>query len=220
MKRICELAERVKHATKTLEIVGKWETPATNYPRTKLGKAQIANFKYSPGIYHHYGVLGYEYYELKQQAIVTNLMIGKQTWMVDDPPHWHAMVEHATNLKGHVLCAGLGLGLIVWCLDAQPQVERITVIEKEQSVIDLIKPLVPQRKLQVLHGDFWDLDPFAMDKPDSVFYDLFVGNGNELYPQAMRVWFQMHECWPGTVRRIHGFNNDELQSLDKLIEKL
>ena len=201
--------------------VDERETPATAYPREKLGCAEISSYNLHRGTYEMYGVNGYKYFVAEKKLKGTELLIKRKVWMVDDPPHYYAMLDHAQHYKGHVLCAGLGLGLIVHALSENPRVKQITVIEREQDVINLVGPQLPRgNKIKILHGDFWDLNAWVMDKVDGVFYDLFVGDGKELWPQAMRVWFELHEAWPRTVRRIHGFNNEQLESLDKLIERL
>ena len=43
------------------------------------------------------------------------------------------MEEHATFYQGRVLVAGLGLGLIVHTLHANPAVQQIVVIEREKG---------------------------------------------------------------------------------------
>jgi hypothetical protein len=206
-----------------VKVIDSLETPASSYPRKKLGVAEIKTARYTEGVYDCYGVGGFAYYKTIKPLKVAVLKIKGKIWMVDDPPHWWAMQEHAQHYSGVVICAGLWLGLIVHALHANPKVTRITVIEREQDVIDLVRPLLPKGKVEILHGDFWDMDGFYTltgKMPDGVFYDLFVGKGKELQPAAMRVWFELHERFPGTVRRIHGFNNEQFQSLDALIEKL
>ncbi len=112
------------------------------------------------------------------------------------------MEEHAQFYRGHVLVAGLGLGLIVHALATNRSVTRITVVEREQDVIDLVAPLVPP--VEIVHGDFWEWDG---PTPDGVFFDLFVGNGRELVPDALRAYVQMFQWFSGATIRIHGFNN-------------
>ena len=117
---------------------------------------------------------------------VKSLQVGRKTWMVDDPPHWWAMEEHATIYRGHVVVAGLGLGLIVHALVACPGVERITVVETEPDVITLVQPHLPlSGKVEIVAGDFWDWE----GRPDGVFYDLFVGDGSTLAAEASA------PCW-------------------------
>ena len=112
---------------RTKELAG-WQTPATSYPRTQLGAARITDMKYR-GMYHAFGTrpLGkqerYDYYNVAGSIRVTGLKINGKTWMVDDPPHWWSIQERASQYHGHVLCAGLGLGLIVHALEANPKGE-------------------------------------------------------------------------------------------------
>ena len=75
-------------------------------------------------------------------------------------------------------------------------------------MIDLVTPLIPAVKIE--HGDFWQWDG---PTPDGVFFDLFVGNGRELVPDALRAYVQMFQWFPGANIRIHGFNNDWLSHL-------
>ncbi|MBU6231567.1 class I SAM-dependent methyltransferase [Patescibacteria group bacterium] len=198
----------------------EWETPAHSYPRQKLGCAEIKAYRITKGVYPMYGVSGFDYFKAEAPLTDIQLKIRGKTWMVSDPLHWKSMLEHADKYHGHVLCAGLGLGLIIHALCDNRRVKQITVIERERDVINLVGPQLPRdNRIKILHGDFWDLDPWVMDKVDGVFYDLFVGDGPKLYPQALRVWFQLHEKWPDAVRRIHGFNNEQLESLDGLLER-
>lgn len=188
----------------------RWRSPASAYPRQRLGKARIRTALYSPGMYDACGQGDVSYYCALKRLYVTTLEIEGSVWMVDDPPHWWAMEDHASCYEGHVLCAGLGLGLIVHALHANPKVEKITVIEREQDVIDLIAPQVPGKKLTVIQGDFWDQTPEAIPNVDGVFWDLFVGLGPLLVKAAVEVMAKIHYTWnqsPDFLARIHGVPN-------------
>ena len=189
-----------------------WKTPATAYPEARVGKAEIKTLCYR-GIYHAYGLCGHRFYQAKNLSI-RSLAIEDETWMVDDPPHWWAMEDHARFYQGHVLVAGLGLGLIVHALTNNDQVERITVVERERDVIDLVRPHLPQEKLVIEHGDFWDWDWDG--QVDGVFFDLFVGDGAALRFEALRTYIHLVQRFPRPIR-IHGFNNDYLDSLGRSI---
>ena len=125
--------------------------------------------------------------------------------MVDDYPHAQGMVEHAEHYHGHVLCAGLGLGLIVHALHDRPEVERITVVEREPDVIALVKKYLPKGKTRVIQDD-WYSDRVGRIKPDGVFYDLLVGKGIVLFPAAIREMVTMVDRFrTATAFRVHGF---------------
>ena len=168
-----------------------WRTPATAYPDRTLGRARIKTTRYR-GTYECYGLRGHRLYQARNIR-VKRLLIDNRGWMVDDPPHWWAMEDHALAYRGHVLVAGLGLGLIVHTLTANPAVDHITVVEREKDVIDLVGPLVPSEKLCILHGDFWQ---YAGPQPDGVLYDLLVGDGVALLPYALRDYVQMVQWFP------------------------
>ena len=105
---------------------------------------------------------------------IKRLRINRKMSMVDDPPRWWATEEHATCCYGHVVVAGLGLGLIVHALAACPDVERTTVVEADPNVTTLVQLYLPRSaKIEVVAGDFWTRD----GQPDGVFYHLFVGDG-------------------------------------------
>lgn len=188
--------------------IERWRSPASEYPRQRHGRARVRTGWYEPAYYACYLQRGYQYFLAERRLYITTLQIDGETWMVDDPPHWWAMEEHARHYHGHVLCAGLGLGLMVHALAAYPAVERITVIERERDVIDLIEPLLPPGKLTVIEGDFHEVMPRDLDPVDGVLYDLFVGNAFRLLGEAMTVMATMLDRWataPEFPIRIHGF---------------
>ena len=188
--------------------VSDWQTPATAYPTRRRGSAAITGFTYPQGTYENYGLRGYTSFRVTKAIRVRNLKVNRKVWMVDDPPHWWAMQEHAAKYHGHVVCAGLGLGLIVHALTQNSSVSRISVIEINKDVIRLIKPLVPD--CEVIHADFRDWRGMA----DGIFYDLFVGDGRRLFHAAVNVFVRVALDFPDTWPiRIHGFNNDRLASL-------
>lgn len=180
-----------------------WKTPASSYPDSQVGRAQIKSVPCKRGCYEAYGLRGVRVYRAARPLPIQTLTIDGETWMVDDPPHWWAMEDHAKFYHGRVLVAGLGLGLIVHTLTQNHRVEKIVVVEREHDVIDLVLPHLPQGKLEVVHGDFWEYKEPA----DGVFYDLFVGDGRQLAMEALHVFVQLAQEYPRPIR-IHGFNND------------
>jgi hypothetical protein len=177
-----------------------WRTPITARPDAGLGRARLGTVHYAKGgLYHNYGVPFPDgeapgYYRVKGRRMpVRTLEIDGKVWMVDDPPHWHGMLEHASKCKGRVVCAGLGLGLIAHALAARPEVERITVVDREADVIGLMGPTLPQDgRLEIVHGTWQEYAASGRGKDaDAVVYDLFVGDGRELLPEAIRVMLEL-----------------------------
>lgn len=136
--------------------------------------------------------------------------------MVDDVAHWWSIQEHAALYEGHVLVAGLGLGLIVYALAANPKVKSITVIEREPDVIELVGHHLP--KCKIVCADWDKYKP--RKKFDGVFFDLFVGEGKELFPFAVVRMIELRERFPAATCRILGFPNETLlRAADQVIAR-
>lgn len=195
--------------------LSEWETPATKYPLAKAGAVEIIRGRYEIGAYACYGTgpkrESHRLYWIDKPIPVTSLQIGGKTWMVDDPPHWWAMEEHSRHFHGEVLCAGLGLGLIVHTLQRNKLVRHITVIERDRDVINLIAPLLKPNRVTIIHEDWWEYQhPVS---PNGVFYDLIVGDGHSEFGHALRAMFTMKESYPkATTYRVHGYNSEVLEA--------
>lgn len=195
-----------------------WQTPATAYPIMEAGTWAIAREKCSTGYYHAYGTHPegvkerYEYFRATRRLQITSLTEDGRTWMVDDPPHWWAMQAHARRLGvtgANVVCAGLGLGLIVHALDATP-CKSITVVERSREVIEMIGPMVPARKLRIVHADWNEWKP-GRRKVDAVLYDLLVGDGRELLPNAICATIDIIRRFGNVPRQVHGYPQKMLE---------
>lgn len=211
-----------------------WETPATRYKRKKVGRARVVSTPYREGFYGMFGVRAadgqrYQHYEAVKPLKVTSLRIDRETVMVDDPPHWYACREYAAGYHGHVLCAGLGLGLIVHALKTNPKVTQITVVERNPDVIDLIWPhLAPTGRpeggplLTLWRGDWFDVQPAALAElvapVDGIFFDLLVGESRELFGAAMYAVKDMRARWPGVPHQILGFHAAALNETFEEVE--
>ena len=194
-----------------------WSTPASAYPDGAVGNARLKTIRYARGLYSCYRIKGFDQFQATRPLPIKSLQIDSKTCMVDDPPHWWAMEEHATFYRGHVVVAGLGLGLIVHALVACPDVERITVLEVEPDVITLVQPHLPRSaKVEIVAGDFWTWD----GRPDGVFYDLFVGDGHALASEAVRTMIELRDRFPDATVRIHGFNNANLWKMTDEIARV
>lgn len=163
-------------------VIDSWETPATKYPLSREGRARITRSPLKKGFYWMEGVRGCgTYYVRNPQGIpVTDLKIGKETVMVDDPLQWYGMQDLAKHCKGKVLVAGLGLGLIIHALQDNRDVTEIHVIERDLDVISLMADNLPQenRKWQIIHADaFWYLEHTG-EKYDTVVMDIWWGSAS------------------------------------------
>jgi len=154
--------------------IDSWETPATKYPISKRGKVRLSRKRYKRGFYIMEGVRGYDYFTVKKPIPVTSLIVGKETWMVDDPMHWYGMQELAKAASGKVLVGGLGLGLVIHALEENEAVTAVDVVEIEEDVVGLISPLIEMRKTDIINDDFWLYLYRTKETYDTCILDIWV----------------------------------------------
>ena len=154
--------------------ISSWETPATKYPLSKRGKARLSRKPYTRGFYIMEGVRGYDYFTVKKPISVTSLIVGKETWMVDDPLHWYGMQDLAKVASGNVLVAGLGLGLVIHALEENEAVTTVDVVEIDYDVVDLITPLIKMKKTNIINDDFWQYLYKTKETYDTCILDIWV----------------------------------------------
>jgi hypothetical protein len=184
-EQVAEVARtlRERHAARPhrIERLTSWLTPATAYAVAKLGRASIERRPYTRGLYETYGVRGIDYVEVARgdRLPITVLKIAGSVVMVDDPAHWWSIQDTAAELRGRVLVGGLGLGLILHALARNPDIERVTVVERDADVIALMTPNLPRAlDIEVVLDDFLE---YVESRPsfDSAFVDLWVTHGYE-----------------------------------------
>jgi hypothetical protein len=199
--------------------IAEWKTPATDYPEKEFGGARISRGKYTTGLYHNYGIRGYEFFWVDKPIDITSLEIkgdrGKwKTWMVDDVPHWWSMQNYAKNSYGKVLVAGLGLGLVTGELLNNADVESVTVIELNKDVIGLISPLLPKNigntRLDIKNEDFYKFINETHEKFDRIIVDLWVTGSEEetlrvLNEDVKPLSFYIMKLFPDASVVFHGF---------------
>lgn len=106
---------------------------------------------------------------------VACLHVNGKLVMSDSYHEQRSNIEVLREARGHVLIAGLGLGMILHPILAKPQVQSVTVIEKYQDVIDLIIPTLPKSdKLTVICADIFKFQPAKKVRWDTVYFDIWA----------------------------------------------
>jgi len=202
--------------------IDKWHTPASDYPRCQKGNHRISSHTYKKGTYRNWGVCGIDYVELTKPAVITELSEYRNkawhNWMVDDMPQWWAMEEYARQSFGHVLVAGLGLGLYIHALILPIKtgvVERVTVVEISEDVIDLMQPNLPARLpsdcLSIVNDDFYRyIEHPNLPDFDTIVVDLWVTHGREekvysFIQEVLPLQDVLRKRWPNARLCFHGF---------------
>lgn len=111
-------------------------------------------------------------------------------WMTTIPNEINTMKQPIETAKGKVLTYGLGLGYYVYMVSEKPEVESITVVEKDTEIILMFERyLLPQfnhkEKIKIIADDAFHYAQNNMSKENFnlVFTDLWhdVSDGIELY---------------------------------------
>ena len=116
------------------------------------------------------------------------LLDGKDIWMLITPHEINTMKKAISNAKGKVITFGLGLGYFSYMCSLKEDVESVTIIEKDKTIISLFeKHLLPQfenkDKIKIINDDALNyIDNKSFDY-DYAFIDLYkdIEDGLPLY---------------------------------------
>ncbi|VVB54087.1 Uncharacterised protein [uncultured archaeon] len=157
-----EVDQFSRDTNRTILKVTEWKTPCTSYPLMAFGAydktpdARIVRTRRNKGlVYPMEDVDGYGYWANLVPIKITSLEIKGRTWMTDEPINWIGMQRFAEAAHGNVFVAGLGLGMLCHALIKNDRVKKVTVLEREKAVIQIIGPLVKHPKIEIVEGDFW-----------------------------------------------------------------
>jgi hypothetical protein len=163
----------------------KWKTPLTDVPVSQVGNARLVTTMYERGFHAMEGMCGYDFYwvrsRFKVRALERRSGDGSwKVWMVDDPLHWVGMKRYVEELPpGEILVGGLGLGLCLHHMAPLDSFTKITVVEVDRNVIDLVSPtLPPDNRVIIVNDDFYRYLRPEM-RFDGILCDIAVGTRDE-----------------------------------------
>lgn len=88
------------------------------------------------------------------------------------------------NANGDVFIAGLGIGLIVLPIQDKIEVNSITILEKNQEVIDLVGSQLPLNdKVTIIQGDVFDYEFPKGTKFDTIYFDIWDYINSDVYEE-------------------------------------
>lgn len=111
-------------------------------------------------------------------------------WMAIKPNEIETMKKPIEKAEGNVLVYGLGLGYYAYMISLKSNVNYITIIERDESVISLFKDyILPQfenrNKIKIIQCDAFEYaeNKAREEKYDFVFVDLWhdISDGTEMY---------------------------------------
>lgn len=99
------------------------------------------------------------------------LQVDGSTVMSDTWMERFTNQEIIEKANGDVLIAGLGIGMILTLLEEKDEVNSITVLEKNRTVIDLVAPWFNNLKIDVVHADVFTWQP--TQNFDTIYFDIW-----------------------------------------------
>ena len=104
--------------------------------------------------YKEYSQIGYFDHKFSYLALTE----GSNIWMSLNPNEIETMKPYISKAKGNVLVLGLGMGYVPFMLSLKNCVKSITIIEKDQEIINLFNELiypsfVNKEKIKIIKGD-------------------------------------------------------------------
>ena len=129
------------------------------------------------------------------RAMLNGILPGKyirlihngQCVMSDTDMEKESNLEFCINAHGDIIIGGLGIGMIVMAIQDEPEVNSITVIEKNQEVIDIVaSQLNFNNKVKIICADVFEWKPEHGVKYDMAYMDIWNWINEDIYKEEMQ----------------------------------
>lgn len=125
----------------------------------------------------------------KEEFKYLSIKQNNTTWMLISPHEIETMEDSIKKASGNVLVYGLGLGYYPYMISLKDNVNKITIIEKDEVAINIFKKyILPQfenkNKIEVINEDAFEFTKKLNDSPyNYAFVDIYhnVDDGIESY---------------------------------------
>lgn len=123
---------------------------------------------------------------LDENLSTLSLSIMDEVWMLDVPSESSTIDPIAQKANGKVITFGLGIGYFIFMAALNPQVQSITVVEKNKRIIELFKKyLLPQFNLKIelniIEGNAFDyFNEETLSEYDCIFVDIYQSSDDGL----------------------------------------
>ena len=170
------------------EFINNPYLKSVKIPNQKRGKYILGTLSYSPyelfalddikvddKIYFELSQIGY----FKERYDYPYLGTKDSVWMSINPNEIKTMEKHINKAKGNVLVLGLGIGYYPFMIANKEDVKSITIIEKDQNIIDLFNEFIfnqfnHKNKIRIIKDDAFNyLNKINKAEYDMVFADLW-----------------------------------------------
>lgn len=156
-----------------------------------LKDGEIGNFKLS-----HYEVKENDFYARVRAGIPVGEYIkltnDGECVMSDTPMEKRTNMNFVANAHGKVLIGGLGIGLILLAIQDNEEVEKITVVEKNKEVIELVGNQLPlNNKVEIVNADIFDYVP--TEKYNTIYFDIWNYTNSDVFYGEMQPLMAQYE---------------------------
>lgn len=107
--------------------------------------------------------------------------------MSDTPDEMRDHYESVAYAHNHVLINGLGIGMALGAVLKKEQVERVTVVELSEDIINLVAPHYACDRLNIIHADAFDYIPPKGVKYGTVWRDIWDAICADNLPEMTRL---------------------------------
>ncbi len=129
-----------------------------------------------------------------------NILENGTVWMSITPNEIYTMKKPISEASGKVLTLGCGMGYFAYMAALKDDVESVTIVEREQDVIDLFTNFIlPQfsckNKINIVHADAFDyMEELADGEYDYCFADIWRGNNDTVpYLKMKKLCSRFHK---------------------------
>lgn len=112
---------------------------------------------------------------------------------------------------GDVLINGLGLGFVLKAICQRDEVKSVTVIEKEQDVINLVGDSVDKEKVTIVHADALEWRPEKGQRFDVVWHDIWDDICLDNKPEMSR----LHRCYGSRCDLQNSWSKSYLEQMQR-----
>ena len=110
------------------------------------------------------------------------LMQGRMVWMTNKENR-QIYIDAA---HGTVWTFGLGLGFFAEEAANKDEVDKVVVIEISPEVVELIKPRLGNKKIEIIQADAWEWVKTAEGPVDFIYADIWTGDEPDFQEQRKR----------------------------------
>lgn len=109
-------------------------------------------------------------------------------WMSDTPAEMWDHQFFVQEVIGNVLITGLGLGLVLHNLLLKREVKRVTVVEVDQTLCELVGPhYTRDRRVRIVNADAFKWKPDKGEHFDYAWHDIWPTISGEHCPQIAQL---------------------------------